>query len=200
MLKFGIVTELDAATGRAKIKYTDSDDMVSPWLFIGVRNTKDNKEENWVDENEHVAALLTDDMRTGIIIYSVYDKNNAPEEGDPDTWLKKFKDGMTIKYDRANHKLTVEGNSDLEIEATVKKLTVTAQDGVEVDGDLSVSGNLDVSGNIDAGGNISSDGNVNAQGNVAAQADVTAGGGVISLIGHKHLVTSAPGTTGPSIP
>lgn len=204
-LKFGIVCEIDPAKGWAKIKYDENNGVVSPWLFIGVPNTKDNKIENWVDENEHVAAMMSEDMRTGVILCAIYDKQNQPEEGNQDLWQKKFKDGTKISYDRANHKLLVDGQ-DLEIEVNCKKLALTSSDNdvsitsnVDISGDLTVSGNLDVTGDI-SGNNISANGNMDANGNVSAQGDVKAGGGVISLLLHKHTVTSAPGVTSPSIP
>lgn len=192
-LKFGIISEVDPENGRAKVKWEENGGVVSPWLFIAARNTKDSKEENWFDVNEHVACLMADDMRSGVILFAIYDKQNLPEVGDQEIWQKKFKDGTVIKYHRTDHKLTIDNGSTLELE-------INAPDGVTVTADLTINGDLQVNGSIDATGNISSGGNINAQGSVAAQADVTAGGGVISLIGHKHIVTSAPGITGPSIP
>jgi phage baseplate assembly protein V len=204
-LKFGIICEVDPSKGMAKIKYKENAGMVSPWLFMGVDNTKDNKKQGWYDENEHVAVLMANDMRSGIILRAVYDETNQPENATQDLWVKEFKDGTKISYDRDSHQMKIEGQ-DLEIEVNCKTLAITSTDddvsidsNVSITGDLSVSGNLDVTGDI-SGNNISANGNMDANGNVSAQGDVKAGGGVISLIGHKHAVTSAPGVTGPSIP
>lgn len=192
-LKFGTINEVDPANGRAKVKWEENSGITSPWLRIAIRNSKDNKEECWFDVNEHVACLMSDDMLTGVILFAIYDNNNLPEVGDQDIWQKKFKDGTIIKYHRAQHKLTVDG-SNLDIEVNCNSVDITAPGGTSIDGDLTVSGS------ISANGNIHADGNVSAGGNVQATGDVTAGGGAISLIGHKHIVTAAPGITGPSIP
>lgn len=200
MLKIGIICEVDPPNGRAKVKYEENDGMVSPWLFIAVRNTSDNKEQLWFDENEHVVCLMADDMRTGVIIAAIYDNNNTPQNASQDLWVKEFSDGTKISYDRSSHQMKIEGQ-DLEAEINCKTLHVTSTDNdVSITSDVTINGDLSVTGALDVTGDISGNANINANGNVVAQGDVKAAGGVISLIGHKHLVTAAPGTTGPSIP
>lgn len=216
-LRYGKISETDPENGVAKVKWDDLQ-IVSPWLQVMQRNTLDNQEESWPDENEHVACLMEENMATGLILGAIWDKKNKPPVGTQNIWVKKFKDGFAFKYDRENHKLELSGNSDVEVTADVKKLTVKVSDGATVDGDFKVTGdvtvdgkldvqgdissnsNISAMGDIDAQGSMSANGNVTAGSNVVANGDVQAGGGTISLLLHKHVAPPAGGNTGPSIP
>src|SRR5688572_11638069 len=117
MLRYGLISEIDAAKGLARVEFDDTG-VVSPWLAMAVKNTKDNQFEDWYDVNEHVACLLDEHAETGVIICSIYDENNQPPVGNENKWVKTFKDGTKIEYDRDSHELTIDGGTDLIVNVT----------------------------------------------------------------------------------
>lgn len=89
---------------------------------------------------------------------------------------------LVIKSANAKITLTDDGTtSDVKIEA--KTLTVAADDGISLAGDVSVDGK------ITATGDVSTDGKITADGEISSDSDVKVGS--ISLKNHKHTTTSA---------
>lgn len=91
---------------------------------------------------------------------------------------------LVIKSANATITLTDDGtSSDVKIQANT--MTVEAQDGI------SLTGNVAVDGTITATQNITSQGDIIAD---------TGGGNGVTLLAHTHSVTTAPGTTGTPTP
>lgn len=183
MLKFGHITEIDASKGLAKVKF-DEDDIVSDWIKIGVRKSKEDKDSHGYDADEHVACLMDERCENGVVVCAVYDENNQPDGGNADKVRVKFKDGASVEYDRSNHTLTIDGIEKAII--NTKEATITADTKVKIDcSDNEITGDLKVGGKLDVTGNIKS-----------TSGDVENATG-IKLGTHKHVgVTPGPGTTG----
>jgi phage baseplate assembly protein V len=98
MLRFATISDKDK--GKARVKFSD-DGIVSAWLPILSTNSGDNKEVVPVDLNEQVVCLMDENNEHGVILGAIYNKKApVPAEAGPDKWIKKFKDGTVIKYDR----------------------------------------------------------------------------------------------------
>ena len=205
MLRFGVISEIDPANGRARVEFAE-DGITTAFLPYAVAKTSKDKYYFAPDVGDQVACLMDENAEDGIIVGSIYsdvDKPASDVQG-ADVVGIQFADGVKVIYDRASSSLTIDAPKTLKIvcqqSVTVESKTakVTAPDGVEIVGDTTIRGSLAVIGDMTGNGGLNVQGNVTAGGDIETQADVKAG--VISLIAHKHPDLTSGGTTGPSIP
>lgn len=212
MLRFGIICEIDASKGLARVHF-DDDGIVSYWLPV-VYPKASQDSFSWIpDINEHVACLMDEHLENGVIIGSIYSKAKQPDGGNSDKFRVKFKDGTVIEYDRAEHKLTADVEGTVEVKATgnvkvetpasatLKAVAVTIDSpSVTVTGVLSAGQISAAPGSAGGNGNVAINGNVSVQGNISVTGgNVTADG--IGLKTHKHTgVTTGSGTSAIPIP
>jgi phage baseplate assembly protein V len=203
MLKFGIITGIDAGAGKVRVHF-DDDDIVSDWLPITVKNALKNKDSFPLDVKEHVACLMDEHCENGVCLGAIYSKNVKPTGGNKDKWRKVFEDGTVLEYDRSAHKLTVDAKGTVDVKATgavsvdtdaaaTVKATAVTLDAPTV----TCTGALTAASISTSGG-----GDITAAGKITATGDIkTTGGDVenslsIKLGIHKHLgVTPGGGTT-----
>lgn len=203
MIRYGHITELDAAKGLARVKFED-DEIVSDWLQIVSKNSKSTKTESWFDVDELVACAMDEHAEEGVILGALYDKNNTPPIGDKDTIGVTFPDGTTISYNRSTHTLNVNCTGDGIVNINCKTATVTAAESVTVDtptatftGDVNIDGDLSASG-VSASGDVQSQGSIKATGQVEALSGTP---GVVHLTTHTHSgVTPGGGTSAVPVP
>lgn len=126
--RFGYVSDYDAKTHMARVRFPDKDNMVSGWLPVIVPNTKKNKDEYHLDVNEHVFCMMMGNgMEAGAVLGAVYDDTNKPPVGDADVRVTTFEDGTRISYDRKNSLLTVNA---------VGNIRIIAGGDIDVDGSM----------------------------------------------------------------
>jgi phage baseplate assembly protein gpV len=130
MLKFGIISEILAAKGMARVKF-DDDGIVSAPLNCAVPSSKDDQVQFPYNINQHVYCIMDDQCERGVVAGAVYDESNTPAGGDANIIRMKFKDGLEFKYDRSAKKLSVLGTGDVEINTT-GKLDATVSDDANV--------------------------------------------------------------------
>lgn len=107
-LRFGEVVKQDLDGVRVQVEFKERDGVVSPWLMVPQRGTKDNKFYDVPDLGSHVACLLDEHDEEGLVLGAVYsDVDEAPVKSG-DKWHVTFKDGTKLEYDRASHELTVD--------------------------------------------------------------------------------------------
>lgn len=153
-LQFGIVQAFEK--GRARVQFPDRENVVSPWLTVGYRRTKDDQEYDPLAIGEPVACLMRDDGTSGVVLCSTYTEDCPVPTDAEQLWTRRFKDGTKIDYDRTAKKLTVHCEGDVEV-TTVGDTAITAQ------GDV----NLTAAGDV----NVTAEGEAKVQ---APQATVTA--------------------------
>lgn len=141
-LRFGDVQEF--AKGKARVVFTDRDKMVSPWLSVGYRRTKGDREYEPLAVGEPVACLMADDGTSGVVLCSTFTDACPVPDGAEQHWTRLFEDGTHLTYDRESKKLTVALEGDAEV-------TVAGDLSLEVTGNatLEIAGNatVDVTGN-----------------------------------------------------
>jgi phage baseplate assembly protein gpV len=103
MLEFGIISEYDAAKGKARVKF-DHQGIVSDWLPILVRGALDTIDEFPYDPDELVACLMDEHCEYGVILGAVNSDDFCPDAKDKNISQLKFKDGLIIQYDRSAKK------------------------------------------------------------------------------------------------
>jgi len=116
-LRFGTVTEVNAAGGSARIQLDDGGGMVShPLRVLSDRVLKD-KRQTMPDLQEPVAVLFSGQgMEQGVILGATYTEQ-TPSPGKPagqDYTI--YEDGTEIWYDRESHKLIAKVKGDIEVE------------------------------------------------------------------------------------
>lgn len=156
MLRFGNISSIDASTGLYKVTF-EEDNLVSGQLPYLVKNTKFNNDESPFDEGEHVACLMDENCENGVILGATNTSTDKPKVGNKDIRVTTYKDGSFIQYDRANKKLTVSCEGDVEIikstNTSIKastKITLDCDD-VEIKGSLTVKNDITATtGNIKA--------------------------------------------------
>lgn len=115
-LRFGVVTEFDPATVRARVRF-DDDGLLSWWLFVGQARTLHDKHYDPVDPDEHVACLVDEHTEDGVIVCAIYSTQDKPPVEDPDLFHRRFKDGSFLEVNRKTGKGKLYLTGDLDIEA-----------------------------------------------------------------------------------
>lgn len=198
MLKFGLICEVDAEKGLAKVHFQD-DDVPSGWLPMSVQKSLKDKYAFPFDINEHVWCVMDEQCEYGVIGGAIYDEKEQPTGAGEGKLVIHFADNSSIEYDRNNKTLSLLIKGDVKIIADenvnmeCKEATITVTNTatikaatVKIDApNAQATGNLDVTGNITAAA-------------VTASGDVKAG--AISLLTHKHTAPSGGGLTTPPTP
>ncbi len=106
-LKFGIVTQVDAAKGVAVVHFDDLD-IPSDWLPYSTPRSGSDKENDPVEKDDHVACLMDCNLENGIILGCIFSKANVPpSESGSKKWVKKFQDGTLFSYDKELHEYSL---------------------------------------------------------------------------------------------
>lgn len=226
MLRFGNISEVDASTGYARVKFLD-DEIVSDWLQILVKTALDDKQEFVFDVNEQVACLMDEHSEEGVILGALYNDGTKPTGAGPGVYKMTFSDDSFIEYDKNNHKLTVSIQGDVNVissgtvnvDATVVNVDSESANisatSVSIDaanigmtGVVNVTGSMTVSGAISAASisapSISGPGVSMVGGNLEADGELkgaTVKAGTIDLANHVHGgVQSGGSSTAPPTP
>lgn len=129
----------------------------------------------WAPEvGEQVLVLAPcGNLAQAVVLGAIYQNTYPAPAASADLSLIRWKDGTTVTYDRAAHKLTIDCVGEVDVIAATKitatapeidvvagtKATVTAPE-IALAGHVTVKGNVDVTGSITASGSI-----VDASGN-----------------------------------
>jgi phage baseplate assembly protein V len=187
MMKIGIVTQLDPAKARVRVKFPEEDvqteaeepGMESFWLQVLHRWTLDTKAFTLPALNEQVVCLMDETMEFGVVLGGVYsDADPRPAAPDTSSHLE-FSDGTILEYDPAAHKLTADIKGSLDA-----KTTGTAK--LEAGGAATLkSPNIKLDGPVEITGLLTAKAGVNVTGTVDATVNMTAGGFVDATLGTK---------------
>lgn len=99
-IKYGIISEIDATTGLAKVTFQADDNIVSAFIPALVRKTLNEKESFPFDANEYVACIMDEHCEHGVIIGSVYNETNKPSLTSKDEFGIVYQNGDKQVYDR----------------------------------------------------------------------------------------------------
>lgn len=200
MLRFGIISEIDANKGLARVKFPE-DDIVSGWLPILQKNTLKNRYYSTHDVNEHVACMMDENSENGVILGAVYSKNELPGtvKGANIAGVE-FEDGTKIKYDRSAKVLTIDTPGDVTI--LCKTAVVQASEQITLEcANIELDGDVNVTGGITAGGDVEATGDIKTTSGDITTTSGAVKEGLIRLGTHKHTgVTPGGGVTATPIP
>jgi phage baseplate assembly protein V len=106
MIRFGYISEIDPATGKARVTFREDDGLVTKPLPIIFPATTGDEYFVLPDLNTQVAVLMAN-ADDGVILGAIYNSEKKPSQGAADKTYIKFKDGTLIVYDRAAHKYSI---------------------------------------------------------------------------------------------
>jgi len=165
MYRLGTVSQVDAATCRAKVQLEELE-TETYWLEVLQRNTLTNRDYHMPDVGELVAVLLDNRDEAGCILGAIYTGENKPTDPSADIRRVVFGDDTLVEYNRAESKLTISASGDLAV-------TVAGDCTVEVTGDATVNAeNLNVTATVSVTGDTTIKGATVADGTLKV-----AGGG-----------------------
>ena len=107
MLKIGFVTNIDESKALARVKFNDSDGMVSYWLSVLQAKTYKDKFYILPDIGEQVVCLMDNNLEEGVILGAIYSEVDKCPVISKDKVKIKFEDDAEIEYDRQNHTLNI---------------------------------------------------------------------------------------------
>ena len=137
----GKVVAIDEERGLVRVKLEEHDSLTTYWLPVLYTKTQFDKEYWLPDIDEMVLCVFTPPaFERGFVLGSFYTQEDTPPEATREKWIKKFKDGTVIEYDREAHKLFVDIKGTAEIKVN-GKTTLISKGGVDIDG-----GSADLSG------------------------------------------------------
>jgi len=136
----GKVKEIDEKTARVRV-LLEEHNVLTYWLPVLVRKTEMDKEYWMPDLEELVLCIFTPPaFERGFVLGSPYTFEDSPPIQDRDKWIKRFKDGTILQYDRKAHKLFIDVQGEAYIRTT-GQTTVQADKTIKLDG-----GSADISG------------------------------------------------------
>jgi phage baseplate assembly protein V len=128
--KTGIVTSINPSKCTARVKFEDSDDLISAELQIVARGSFKNKDYWMPKVGEHVFCTFTREKK-GYILGSLYSEDSAPPVTDGNKRHTSFDDGTSIEYDTNTHTLSIH---------CVGPVNIKADGNVNVEGDVIADG------------------------------------------------------------
>jgi phage baseplate assembly protein V len=156
LLRVGTVIEIDFDGGAVRVDLADEEaeeSFESDWIPWAAPRAGDTK--IWLPPSigEQVAVWSPDgDLEAAHVGASLFSDENA-EPGDGPAPLIRFVDGAEIKYDPATHHLTAILPDGGQVTITAPAhLTINADNGVTINGDVQVNGTLTASTDVIGGG------------------------------------------------
>lgn len=142
MYRRGIVTELDPATGRARVEFQDRDGVASWWLNVNQPAASTSKVYAMPDVGAQVNCLVDAHAEEGCILGALYSDEDRPPITDPRHQHGALEGGLVFDYDRDTGALTISMPADMAVTAV----------NIRIDGDVTITGDLRVDGTVAAEG------------------------------------------------
>ena len=136
MLKFGIVTNINPLTAKARVEFAD-DGMNSYWLPILQNKTFKDKYYSVVDVGEQVACLMDENCEDGVILGAIYTNLDEVPATSKDQHLIKFEDGSFIEFNKENQMLTIVTKTLNIVADIINTGTFENTDGITSNADIS---------------------------------------------------------------
>lgn len=107
MYRRGIVSEVDGATHRVRVRFPDRDDVESGWLDVLVRAAHEAKDYGLPAKGDQVAVLLDEHDEAGCVLGALYSSADKPPSTKESIRAMHFGDGGLVEYDRETHVLKI---------------------------------------------------------------------------------------------
>lgn len=140
----GIVSEVDDARHRVRVRLPALNDMETDWLAVVTPYAGTNGQYALPDEGVQVVCILDARGECGCVLGATYNEQDTPPAASRDIWCRTFADGTRIEHNRRSGVTTISGCT---------QLIITCPDN-QINGNVTVTG-----GNITVnGGDVTADG------------------------------------------
>lgn len=144
-LRFGLVTQLDPASHRARVRFPAEDldttveepGMESYWLPVLTQWSMGARSYCLPTVGEQVAVWLDAEAADGVILGGIYSEADAPPAAPATSRHQVYPDGTVVEYDPEAHRLKVDAQGTVQLTTTGD---VTADVGGSLD--ATVAGDL----------------------------------------------------------
>lgn len=120
LIRVGFVTSRQAEKHRVQVELRDTvtAKLTTKWLPVLCPRASGDLHYDLPDIGDQVLCLfLPYGLEQGFVVGAMYGRQTPPVS-DPEKTHRTFKDGTTLEYDRAQHKLTGEVKGDVMLHAT----------------------------------------------------------------------------------
>lgn len=105
--RIGIVTQLDPARAKAKVRFPDHDDVESWWLPVLQQKTLSDRSYWMPDVDSQVICNMDDGEEAGVILGAIYSDADPPPASDANVQTTIYSDGAQVGYDKNSGTWTV---------------------------------------------------------------------------------------------
>lgn len=111
----GIVTQVDDAKARVRVKVPSRDNLESYWLEVLQRGSKGNRDYWMPDVDDQVRILTDEKLEAGCVLGAIYSESDPPPVSDRNLYHVEFQDGTIIDFNRTTGKLSILTTGDIDI-------------------------------------------------------------------------------------
>lgn len=163
LLRVGTIVEVDLATARCRVTYGDPDsddgEAETGWIAWLAARAGDTRIWSPPSEGEQVLLLCPDGQLTAAVALPGLWRDLFPPPGSEPADLIEWADGARVLYDPDASEMQV----NLPAGATIQivspgGVTIDAEEGITLRGDLTIEGDVSVDGKIDVTGDVVGDG------------------------------------------
>lgn len=139
IVRIGIVKSLYSETGTVRVLFSDADDTLSDKLLVLFHKTHEDKHYSMPSLEEQVLCVfLPFGLEQGFVVGSMYNADDTVVTASNDKTYIKFKDNTLLEYDRKSHKLTIDVQSEGDVDINVGG---SYQENIDGDVNINVGGN-----------------------------------------------------------
>lgn len=162
ILRLGTIVELDPAQGRCRVQYGDpegEDEAETGWIRWLAGRAGDLRIWSPPSQGEQVLLLCPDGQLAGAVALPGLWCDAFPPPAADEADVMVWPDGARIRYDHEAGELVAQLPAGATVQITAPGgVTIEAEDGITLRGDVSIEGNLDVSERIEAQGDVVGEG------------------------------------------
>lgn len=107
MHRTGIVSQVDAATHRVRVRWPAQDNVESQWLAVAVPAAFEARSFALPRVGEQVVALLDERAEDGVVVGSVYSAADPPPAVGPTVRRAEWPDGAAVEYDPTTQRMRI---------------------------------------------------------------------------------------------
>lgn len=168
LIRVGVVSELDEANARVKVKVAG---LTSAWLPWGTSRAGSTRTVSMPSPGEQVLVFAPyGDTAQAIVGPSIYQDNHPAPASSKDKETTVYPDGSTVEYDSGSNTLTVTVTGSAKVVVNCKEATVNAATSTTLNTPTTTcAGDLVVEGSITYGQGMTGTGGATINGDFAAQ-------------------------------
>ena len=179
LIRVGVVSELDEANARVKVKVAG---LTSAWLPWGTARAGKTRTVSMPSVGEQVVVFAPyGDTAQAIVGPSIYQDAHPSPSSTKDKETTIYPDGSTVEYDSASNTLTVTVSGAGNVVVNCKQATVNADTSATLNTPTTTcTGNLVVQGSITYGQGMTGAGGATINGGATVNGNFAAQGGTFT--------------------